>query len=95
MSWAVWQWSFNALTTVVVVLNVLTVRRYRRTRYSAGWIDGRLALLQSMAEAQRRGISLADWLAAEAERDAVDHLPELASKLRELGVELRRTELDE
>jgi hypothetical protein len=42
-----------------------------RASFRAGWLEGRLALLQSMAEAQKRGMTSLEWLTAEAERDGI------------------------
>lgn len=98
MSWA-WpitlSWAINLLTIAVCVANVLLVVRWRRTAYSSGWIDGRLSLLLSMHEAQQRGLSVKEWVEAEAQRDADNHLPELVDALRRLGVELSDKPADE
>jgi hypothetical protein len=65
--------SINLLTICLVVAGLLFVRRYRRAHYSTGWLDGRLALLLSMQEAQQRGIPVDEWVKAEARRDAANH----------------------
>lgn len=62
--------------------------RYRKLRYSQGWIEGRTAMLVSMNEAQQRGIPAEEWIRAEAHRDVANHLPILRDKLRDLGIEL-------
>lgn len=41
----------------------------RALAYRSGWMDGRAAMVQSMAEAMRRRMDLNEWLAGEAERD--------------------------
>lgn len=41
----------------------------RRLAYRHGYMEGRIALLRSMAEAQHRGMSARQWVEAEAERD--------------------------
>jgi hypothetical protein len=54
---------------------------FRRSAMRSGWLLGRSALLQSMHEAQRRGLSPEEWQIAEFERDvavmrgAPIHLP--------------------
>lgn len=42
----------------------------RARAYRNGWLDGRRAMVGSMAEAQRRGLSMYEWAEREAERDA-------------------------
>lgn len=37
--------------------------------YTAGWLEGRQAMVQSLNEAWTRGMSPEDWLHAEIERD--------------------------
>lgn len=73
--WALWaaftgHWldalSFGIWATIALGMLVLPARAYR-----TGWLGGRLALMESMAEAQKRGMTAADWLAAEAERDGI------------------------
>jgi hypothetical protein len=39
--------------------------------YRAGWLEGRIAMMLSMAEAQKRGMTSGEWLAGEAERDGI------------------------
>lgn len=45
------------------------VERAREQGFRLGWLRGRLAFWSSMAEAQRRGLSPAEWIIGEAERD--------------------------
>src|SRR4051794_14789658 len=46
---------------------ILTIRR--AATYRSGWLDGRASFVAAMSEAQRRGMSPADWLASEFARD--------------------------
>ena len=59
ISYAIW-------AVLALGFAVLPERAYR-----AGWLDGRIAMLASMGEAQRRGMSEAEWLVAEMERDGI------------------------
>lgn len=42
-----------------------------RTSYRDGWLRGRWSMVEAIGEAQRRGLSLVEWLRAEAERDGL------------------------
>lgn len=42
----------------------------RLRAYKAGWIEGRRAMIQAFIETSRRGMTINDWLAAQAEQDA-------------------------
>lgn len=42
----------------------------RKTAFRNGWLEGRRQMVEAMLEAQRRGLSPADWMRSEAERDA-------------------------
>jgi len=48
-------------------LGLISARR--AMSYRSGWLDGRVAFVSAMSEAQRRGMSPGDWLAAELARD--------------------------
>jgi hypothetical protein len=51
-------------------IGVSMLSRMKRARaYSQGWIEGRLAAYQALQEADRRGLSGAEWLEAEMEKD--------------------------
>lgn len=41
----------------------------RMLSYRAGWLDGRIAMISSLAEAQRRGIDAETWFELELARD--------------------------
>lgn len=40
-----------------------------RAAYNRGWMDGRIAMIASLSEAQQRRMHPMEWLIAEAERD--------------------------
>jgi hypothetical protein len=42
-----------------------------RSSYRSGWLEGRTAMLTTMAEARKRGMTSLEWLIAEAERDGI------------------------
>jgi hypothetical protein len=43
----------------------------RALSYRSGWLDGRVAMMVSMQEAQLRGMSAEEWLEGEMQRDFV------------------------
>lgn len=47
------------------MIGVLGTRAARKW----GWLDGRREMVNSIAEAARRGMALRDWMIAQAERD--------------------------
>jgi hypothetical protein len=80
---------FDVLTWLAIGSTLVLLFVYRRTRYSAGWVDGRIALLRSMDEAYRRGIPVREWIRAEALRDATNHRSvlgwDLQGRLEDIG----------
>jgi hypothetical protein len=50
----------------VLLVNCVTLRR---AAFRDGWLQGRAAMFQSLAEAQRRGLSPGEWIIGECERD--------------------------
>jgi hypothetical protein len=57
-----------ACSAMVGRSTLITLRRMQA--YRNGWIEGRIGLLNSMREAERRGMSLEEWEQLEAERVA-------------------------
>jgi hypothetical protein len=60
----------SAVTFVAVGLVLVSSVAQARAAYLHGWFAGRGAMLGSLAEAERRGLTVVDWITAEAERDA-------------------------
>lgn len=58
-----------ALLVGMLALNLVSSGIRARTSYRAGWYSGRADLLLAMQEADRRGLTQAEWLAGVAERD--------------------------
>lgn len=58
---------------LIVVALYIGFGAFQTTRkmsaYRSGWLDGRMALLSSMREAQHRGMSIEEWADAELARD--------------------------
>jgi hypothetical protein len=59
----------ESLSLVIVFLNCCAAPFFWKRAFQVGWIKGRHAMLDSMAEATRRHMSLPDWITAEMERD--------------------------
>jgi hypothetical protein len=52
------------------VIGMVPMRHLGRAMsYRSGWLDGRSAMVSSLSEALRRGLTLEDWVHGEAERD--------------------------
>jgi hypothetical protein len=56
------------VSTMIGRATLITMRRMQA--YRNGWLDGRKGLLDSMKEAERRGMSLEEWEQTEIERVA-------------------------
>jgi hypothetical protein len=65
-----------AVAFAVIMVNLWMMpifwRGYFRHGFTHGWLAGRHAMIQSICEAQRRHMSLPDWITAEMERDGFD-----------------------
>jgi hypothetical protein len=60
-----------AMWVIMFVLGSCLLRRLTRARaYRNGWLDGRMQMVSSMAEAMNRGLTLEQWMDCELERDA-------------------------
>jgi hypothetical protein len=59
----------ESLTLVIVMLNCCAAPFFWKRAFQVGWLKGRQAMLNSMAEATRRQMGLIDWVEAEMERD--------------------------
>lgn len=51
----------------------------RASAYRRGWLNGRQSFVESMSEAQQRGMSMREWLEREYERDTVVAFGEIGS----------------
>lgn len=51
-------------------IHILGSRITINASYDRGWMTGRRALFASMDEAGRRGLTMLEWIAGEAERDS-------------------------
>lgn len=74
--WVIWPMFVGTPLSVVIGIIVglqlgrtaiLSTRR--AATYRSGWLDGRMSFVATMKEAQDRGMSPAEWLAAEFSRD--------------------------
>jgi hypothetical protein len=59
----------QSLSLTIVFLNCCAAPFFWKRAYQLGWLAGRGAMLNSMAEATQRRMSLPDWITAEMERD--------------------------
>ena len=59
----------EAATLAVVILNCAANPFFWKRTFQVGWLRGRQAMLNSMAEATRRRMGMIDWVEAEMERD--------------------------
>lgn len=59
----------TALYLTILGLMMLAFDRLVKRAFQVGWLKGRQAMLNSMAEATRRQMGLVDWVEAEMERD--------------------------
>jgi hypothetical protein len=64
-------WFDPAVAPGLLSLSVILFAQpgFRRSAMRSGWLLGRSALMQSMAEAGKRGMAFDDWCVAELERD--------------------------
>lgn len=63
------------LLSLALAGNLVVQRFHLRLTHNRAWLTGRIAIIGSLLEAQRRNMSLTDWLVAEAERDGFgDHI---------------------
>jgi hypothetical protein len=51
----------------IALVGMAYLKRLRAYKY--GWIEGRSAMIQALVEAGKRGMSISDWLQAQAEKD--------------------------
>jgi len=65
------QWLFAAAFAVWAV-TLHSMVRLVTIHYWQGWMEGRLAMLASMKEAQQRGMTPQQWLMGEFERDGIN-----------------------
>lgn len=72
---------FDLFLDVVIVfavaLNLGSIfinRKMGKRQYAWGWIDGRMAMVESMGRAQRDGIPFQSWIAGEFldDKDIID-----------------------
>ena len=60
---------FSAASFAVVGFLIVLALRMERLAWVAGYLRGRSTMLASLGEAYERGLTVADWITAEAERD--------------------------
>lgn len=70
---------------IIEGLLIASFRPQLRAVHNAAWLNGRIALLASMGEAQARGMHPEDWIIAEAERDGFGVEIQAALREREEG----------
>lgn len=58
-----------AVSFLVLAWTFYLIPRMMRSARRVGWYTGRMTMLHSIDEAMSRGMSYADWLLAEAERE--------------------------
>lgn len=61
--------AIDLLTWAVITANIVAVLLYRRVRYRAGWLDGRIDLLEHMARAHQEGLPFDAFMRQVAARD--------------------------
>jgi hypothetical protein len=59
----------DAFANAAIAAILLTSLHSARLAYLSGWFRGRSAMLASLEEANRRGLSASEWVVGEMERD--------------------------
>jgi hypothetical protein len=63
--------AFAVILVNLLVLPPLIARSVRRVSFRYGWLAGRHAMLSSMIEAQKRHLTMIQFIEAEMERDGI------------------------
>lgn len=64
----------TALIFVCLIFICCTAPFTWKRAFRVGWLRGRVAMMDSLAEATRRNMSLPDWIGAELERDGIHYV---------------------